>query len=162
MSDNEGGKKSGYRLEYASSARAKCNGEPTSSSLLPILHTLNHIAFHASFSRPRPEAVCPSKIVYVSGFYSRSRRCKGTAIGKGELRFGSLVDFRGNTSLYVVYSLQPHNLLSCPLTVNVLTRCGCVRLAGGWRMAYLSFPQFLASLGLCDSQDHIQHERVVQ
>ncbi|KAI0694521.1 poly polymerase and DNA-ligase Zn-finger region-domain-containing protein [Cytidiella melzeri] len=54
MSDDEGGgKKSGYRLEYASSARAKCKG-------------------------PKP--------------------CNGTAIAKGELRFGSLVDFRGNTS----------------------------------------------------------------
>ncbi|KAI0634798.1 poly polymerase and DNA-ligase Zn-finger region-domain-containing protein [Trametes polyzona] len=53
MSDTEGTKKSGYRLEYASSGRSKCNG-------------------------PKP--------------------CKGTAIGKGELRFGSVVDFRGNTS----------------------------------------------------------------
>ncbi|PIL27746.1 transcription factor [Ganoderma sinense ZZ0214-1] len=53
MSDTEGGKKSGYRLEYASSSRSKCSG-------------------------PKP--------------------CKGTPIGKGELRFGSLVDFRGNTS----------------------------------------------------------------
>ncbi|EPS95078.1 hypothetical protein FOMPIDRAFT_1038644 [Fomitopsis schrenkii] len=53
MSDEEGGKKSGYRLEYANSGRSKCNG-------------------------PKP--------------------CKGTPIGKGELRFGSLVDFRGNTS----------------------------------------------------------------
>ncbi|KAI0360416.1 zf-PARP-domain-containing protein [Trametes cingulata] len=53
MSDNEGTKKSGYRLEYASSGRSKCNG-------------------------PKP--------------------CKGTPIGKGELRFGSIVDFRGNTS----------------------------------------------------------------
>jgi len=53
MSDGEGGKKSGYRLEYASSARAKCKG-------------------------PKP--------------------CAGTAIGKGELRVGSLVDFKGNTS----------------------------------------------------------------
>jgi len=53
MSDDEGGKKSGYRLEYASSARAKCKG-------------------------PKP--------------------CQGTQIGKGELRVGSLVDFKGNTS----------------------------------------------------------------
>ncbi|KAH9849562.1 hypothetical protein C2E23DRAFT_352102 [Lenzites betulinus] len=53
MSDTEGTKKSGYRLEYASSGRSKCNG-------------------------PKP--------------------CKGTPIGKGELRFGSLVDFRGNTN----------------------------------------------------------------
>ncbi|KII91263.1 hypothetical protein PLICRDRAFT_105527, partial [Plicaturopsis crispa FD-325 SS-3] len=53
MSDNEGEKKSGYRLELASSSRAKCKG-------------------------PVP--------------------CKGTAIGKGELRMGSIVDFRGNTS----------------------------------------------------------------
>ncbi|KAI0674578.1 poly polymerase and DNA-ligase Zn-finger region-domain-containing protein [Trametes maxima] len=53
MSDNEAPKKSGYRLEYASSSRSKCNG-------------------------PKP--------------------CKGTSIGKGELRFGSVVDFRGNTS----------------------------------------------------------------
>ncbi|KAI0088892.1 hypothetical protein BDY19DRAFT_946638 [Irpex rosettiformis] len=54
MSDDEGGsKKSGYRLEYATSARAKCKG-------------------------PKP--------------------CSGTPITKGELRFGSLVDFRGNTS----------------------------------------------------------------
>jgi hypothetical protein len=53
MSDGEGGKKSGYRLEYASSARAKCKG-------------------------PKP--------------------CAGTAIAKGELRVGSLVDFKGNTS----------------------------------------------------------------
>ncbi|OSD02708.1 zf-PARP-domain-containing protein [Trametes coccinea BRFM310] len=53
MSEDEGGKKSGYRLEYAKQARAKCTG-------------------------PKP--------------------CKGTKIEKGELRFGSLVDFRGNTS----------------------------------------------------------------
>lgn len=54
MSDNEEiGKKSGYRLEYASSARAKCKG-------------------------PKP--------------------CAGSTIGKGELRLGSIVDFRGNTS----------------------------------------------------------------
>lgn len=99
MSDNEGGKKSGYRLEYASSGRAKCTGEPTSSSLRPILRTLIIIAFYASPSRPRPETVRLFQVINVSGFYSRSRRCKGTAIGKGELRFGSLVDFRGNTSL---------------------------------------------------------------
>ncbi|PCH44734.1 zf-PARP-domain-containing protein [Wolfiporia cocos MD-104 SS10] len=53
MSDEEGSKKSGYRLEYSPSARSKCTG-------------------------PKP--------------------CKGTALGKGELRVGSLVDFRGNTS----------------------------------------------------------------
>ncbi|KDQ60104.1 hypothetical protein JAAARDRAFT_125962 [Jaapia argillacea MUCL 33604] len=53
MSDGEGGKKSGYRLEYATSARAKCKG-------------------------PKP--------------------CAGTTITKGELRFGSLVDFRGHTN----------------------------------------------------------------
>ncbi|KLO15210.1 zf-PARP-domain-containing protein [Schizopora paradoxa] len=55
MSDDEGGatKKSGYRLEYASSARAKCKG-------------------------PKP--------------------CSGTAIAKGQLRLGTIVDFRGNTS----------------------------------------------------------------
>lgn len=54
MSDDEGStKKSGYRLEYASSARAKCKG-------------------------PKP--------------------CAGNAIGKGELRVGSLVDFRGKTN----------------------------------------------------------------
>jgi len=53
MSDDEGNKKSGYRLEYSGSARAKCKG-------------------------PKP--------------------CAGTPIAKGELRVGSLVDFRGNTS----------------------------------------------------------------
>ncbi|KAL6301402.1 hypothetical protein BKA93DRAFT_901941 [Sparassis latifolia] len=53
MSDAEGTKKSGYRLEYAPSARGKCKG-------------------------PKP--------------------CAGTSIGKGELKMGSLVDFRGNTS----------------------------------------------------------------
>lgn len=53
MSDSEGAKKSGYRLEYATSNRAKCKG-------------------------PKP--------------------CQGTTITKGELKFGSLVDFRGNTS----------------------------------------------------------------
>ncbi|KAJ3535013.1 hypothetical protein NM688_g7039 [Phlebia brevispora] len=54
MSDTEeGGKKGGYRLEYAGSARAKCKG-------------------------PKP--------------------CAGTPIGKGELRVGSTVDFRGNTT----------------------------------------------------------------
>ncbi|KAG2068407.1 zf-PARP-domain-containing protein [Suillus decipiens] len=54
MSDNEGTtKKSGYRLEYASSARSKCKG-------------------------PKP--------------------CAGSPIAKGELRVGSVVDFRGNTS----------------------------------------------------------------
>lgn len=54
MSDNEGTtKKSGYRLEYASSARSKCKG-------------------------PKP--------------------CVGNPIAKGELRVGSVVDFRGNTS----------------------------------------------------------------
>ncbi|KAG2353646.1 poly polymerase and DNA-ligase Zn-finger region-domain-containing protein [Suillus spraguei] len=54
MSDNEGTtKKSGYRLEYATSARSKCKG-------------------------PKP--------------------CAGALITKGELRVGSVVDFRGNTS----------------------------------------------------------------
>jgi len=53
MSDEETKKGGGYRLEYASSGRAKCKG-------------------------PKP--------------------CSGTAIGKGELRFGSQVDFRGNVS----------------------------------------------------------------
>ncbi|KAG2353537.1 hypothetical protein BDR07DRAFT_702010 [Suillus spraguei] len=54
MSDNEGTtKKSGYRLEYATSARSKCKG-------------------------PKP--------------------CAGSPITKGELRVGSVVDFRGNTS----------------------------------------------------------------
>ncbi|EKM56501.1 uncharacterized protein PHACADRAFT_253668 [Phanerochaete carnosa HHB-10118-sp] len=54
MSDNEeSDKKSGYRLEYAGSARAKCKG-------------------------PKP--------------------CAGTPIPKGALRFGSIVDFKGNTS----------------------------------------------------------------
>ncbi|KAI0341288.1 zf-PARP-domain-containing protein [Trametopsis cervina] len=51
--DEGGGKKAGYRLEYANSARAKCKG-------------------------PKP--------------------CNGTPIGKDELRFGSTVDFKGNTS----------------------------------------------------------------
>ncbi|KAJ6616425.1 hypothetical protein B0H10DRAFT_1696163, partial [Mycena sp. CBHHK59/15] len=49
-------KKSGYRLEYASSNRAKCKG---------------------SFS-------CILRV--------------GTVITKGELRFGSIVDFQGKTS----------------------------------------------------------------
>ncbi|EGO03483.1 hypothetical protein SERLA73DRAFT_45622 [Serpula lacrymans var. lacrymans S7.3] len=55
MSDAEGTSKksSGYRLEYAASARAKCKG-------------------------PKP--------------------CSGTTIPKGELRVGTVVDFRGNTS----------------------------------------------------------------
>ncbi|KIM68259.1 hypothetical protein SCLCIDRAFT_1209678 [Scleroderma citrinum Foug A] len=54
MSDTEGSpRKGGYRVEYASSARAKCKG-------------------------PKP--------------------CSGTAIVKGELRLGSLIDVRGATS----------------------------------------------------------------
>ena len=57
MSDNEGGKKSGYRLEYASSGRSKCNGESNIRALPhPRLTTLP-LAFHASLSRPRPQAV---------------------------------------------------------------------------------------------------------
>ena len=99
MSDTEGGKKSGYRLEYASSSRAKCNGEPTFSPLRPTSHTSVLTAFHASPSRHRPQAVRLFEVVYAPDFSSRSRRCKGTQIGKGELRFGSLVDFRGNTNL---------------------------------------------------------------
>ncbi|KDQ31157.1 hypothetical protein PLEOSDRAFT_1054254, partial [Pleurotus ostreatus PC15] len=46
-------KAKGYRLEYATSARAKCKG---------------------------------------------GKPCQGTPIAKGELRFGSVVDFQGNTS----------------------------------------------------------------
>ncbi|OCH87137.1 zf-PARP-domain-containing protein [Obba rivulosa] len=53
MSDAEGGKRGGYRLEYASSNRAKCKG-------------------------PKP--------------------CAGTTIDKGELRLGTLVDIKGNTT----------------------------------------------------------------
>ncbi|KAF9788554.1 hypothetical protein BJ322DRAFT_643949 [Thelephora terrestris] len=53
MSDTEETKKSGYRVEYAASARAKCKG-------------------------PKP--------------------CAGTTLAKGDLRFGSLVDFKGRTS----------------------------------------------------------------
>ncbi len=99
MSDTEGGKKSGYRLEYAPSARSKCNGEPTFPPLRPISHTSVLTAIHASPSRHRPQAVRVFQVVYVLNFSSRSHRCKGTPIGKGELRFGSLVDFRGNTTL---------------------------------------------------------------
>ncbi|EED79466.1 predicted protein [Postia placenta Mad-698-R] len=54
MSDQEGDKKSGYRLEYAASNRSVCKG-------------------------PKP--------------------CNGTKITKGELRLGSVVDFRGNTTM---------------------------------------------------------------
>jgi len=53
MSDEDTKKSGAYRLEYASSGRAKCKG-------------------------PKP--------------------CNGSPIAKGELRLGSQVDFRGNTS----------------------------------------------------------------
>ncbi|KAF7980272.1 hypothetical protein HWV62_39027 [Athelia sp. TMB] len=73
MSDDEGGKKSGYRLEYAASARAKCKGPK------PCQGERTMTAF-------------PGDVDAVSA---------GTPIGKGELRVGTLVDIGGNTSLYV-------------------------------------------------------------
>ncbi len=99
MSDEEGGKKSGYRLEYAKSARSKCTGEPTFLPLRPASCSPVLTAFHASPSRHRPEAVRISLVLPVVHYYSRSSRCKGTKIEKDELRFGSLVDIKGNTNL---------------------------------------------------------------
>lgn len=86
MSGDEGGstKKSGYRLEYASSARAKCKG--THSSITTTNLNLNFTPFIG----PKP--------------------CAGTPITKGELRIGSIVDFKGNTSLYVQPLLNPTQL----------------------------------------------------
>ena len=99
MSDEEGGKKSGYRLEYAKSARSKCTGEPISRPLRRVSCNPLLTAIHASLSRHRTQAVRIFLIVMVVHYCSRLSRCKGTKIEKGELRFGSLVDFKGNTNL---------------------------------------------------------------
>lgn len=99
MSDNEGSKKSGYRLEYASSGRAKCTGECESSYTQLLTAILILTAFYASSSRHRSQTVRLHQVVAIVYQNSRSRRCKGTPIGKGELRFGSVVDFQGKTSL---------------------------------------------------------------
>ncbi|KAF7975544.1 hypothetical protein HWV62_9383 [Athelia sp. TMB] len=70
MSDDEGGKKSGYRLEYAASARAKCKG-------------------------PKP---CQGERTMTAFPGDADAVSAGTPIGKGELRVGTLVDIGGNTS----------------------------------------------------------------
>ena len=44
MSDTEGGKKSGYRLEYASSGRSKCNGTHSFPAHFPVLVRCAHAA----------------------------------------------------------------------------------------------------------------------
>ena len=99
MSDNEGGKKSVYRLEYASIGRSKCTGERYLTIPSPFTRTPVLTVFHASSSRHRTQTVRVNQVVMVVHYFSRLHRCKGTPIGKGELRFGSLIDFQGKTSL---------------------------------------------------------------
>lgn len=106
MSDTEGTKKTGYRLDYASSGRSKCKGASNPPVVWPIALNPALVAFHASFARHRSQAVRPIPALPLVHFFLPLFRCNGTAIGKGELRFGSLVDFRGNTSLCVI-SLVP-------------------------------------------------------
>lgn len=96
MSDNEGAtKKSGYRLEYASSARAKCKGV-FGLTLSP--QSRRDVDFFSFYKGAKP---CTGKKVSNACMKSSYMGFLGTPIPKGTLRVGSIVDFRGNTNLYV-------------------------------------------------------------
>jgi hypothetical protein len=84
-------KPSGYRLEYALSARAKCKGHPPFISSFPPLLKPNRHNRPETMSRFVPSTPLISNPISLF---------LGTTIEKGQLRLGSLVDFRGNTSLY--------------------------------------------------------------
>jgi hypothetical protein len=107
MSDTEGTKKSGYRLEYASSSRAKCKGWRIMSHLILI------VATHAS---DRSQTVLWSVVAFEDRLILLTRipDLEGSVIQKDTLRFGTVVDFRGNTTLYVApHDNFPYVLFLC-------------------------------------------------
>ncbi|CAL1708643.1 unnamed protein product [Somion occarium] len=81
MSDDEGGgRKGGYRLDYALNNRTGCKGasEYNFYPLFPEVLTTAFFRVSVGLIGPKP--------------------CHGTKLLKGEFRLGTLVDFRGNTS----------------------------------------------------------------
>ena len=88
MSDTEETKKSGYRVEYAASARAKCKG--MSLSQFRSVHT--HHSWLIVERVFRSQTVCRysrQRLAFCYYFYSPSTsRSSGTTLTKGELRFG--------------------------------------------------------------------------
>ena len=117
MSGTESVKKSGYRIEYASSARAKCKG--TSLSQFPSVHPIIvRLPSNALFRSQTVSRYSPQRLSFPAPLLTS--RPSGTTLAKGDLRFGyvdfwsspnrshliyahyrSLVDFRGKISLYL-------------------------------------------------------------
>lgn len=104
-------KTTGYRLEYSSSNRAKCKGlniflcirlcRPNAHCGLFIQLMLVDVRIPG----PKPCSgllFCLPLSPNLSSYF-----IIGTAINKGELRFGTLVEFRGNQSLCVISRVSP-------------------------------------------------------
>ena len=102
----------GYRLEYASSARAKCKGslnldslfyslQRCSSSLSLILFVRCDFFFLGWWCRSQAmfRLVLMFYCVSCYSFFNGAFSSIGTPIGKGELRVGTLVEMRGIQSL---------------------------------------------------------------
>jgi flagellar biosynthesis GTPase FlhF len=130
MSDNEGAtKKSGYRLEYASSARSKCKGAsnlPWSPQVTP----------DADFSPREGAKPCSGKKASNACIKSRYTRFLGTPIPKGALRMGSIVDIRGHTNLCV-----PAPLLRVVLTWTIL-----LPFRSAWRHWGCTTPKIITNM----------------
>ena len=91
MSDNQ----PGYRVEYASSSRSKCKG----ASLRPFT-PINNDVCPRCLPAPRPKTMHRCHIFPLLIYITHHVIFRvGTAIGKGDLRFGTLVDFRGAKTL---------------------------------------------------------------
>lgn len=93
MSDTEGApRKSGYRVEYASSARAKCKGWFESR-----FHPVQRGAQLLYSTGPKP---CSGRIIGLGHLFELTfLSCSlGTSIAKGEMRLGTLIEVRGATT----------------------------------------------------------------
>ena len=103
MSDVEE-KKSGYRLEYAKNNRAKCKGSFPSQLLVSSIASL--IVVRVLSLQGRNLAPVRDHFLISSEDFISQCLDLGTVLEKGVLKLGSVVDFRGHTSLYVNTSAQ--------------------------------------------------------
>jgi hypothetical protein len=139
MSDVEE-KKSGYRLEYAKNNRAKCKGSFPSQLLISSIAFLIVVRVLSLQGRN----LAPVRDYSLLSSEDLISQCLdlGTVLEKGGLKLGSVVDFRGHTSLYV--NTSAHN-------ITIL----------GYTFSHHHNPrQGLAPLGLHNANYHNQHEEV--
>jgi len=93
-------KRGGYRFEYASSGRSKCKGQiilfPPMFEISADDVLLNVLPLWLT---SRSQTMQRYAYINCQFLYYFSHSSSGTLINKGELRFGTLVDMKGMTSL---------------------------------------------------------------